>query len=88
MNLMTVTDDGNPQGGFPVDDRVVEALQVLGRALTATGMSARVRLIGPDRLSSLDLVLGRDGRGTSEVLRARPSTSEGSQLGIDETEGY
>lgn len=88
MNPMTVTDDGNAHGGFPVDDRIAEALQGLSRALTAAGMSARIRLIGSDRLTSLDLMLGRDGRGTSEVLRARPSMGQGSQLGIDETEGY
>lgn len=88
MACMKMIDDENGRAGLRVDDHVVDALQALGKTLSAAGLSARIRLVSVDGTSSIDVMLGRDSRGGSHVLHAKPSEGQGSRLGIDETEGY
>jgi hypothetical protein len=85
---MKLIDDENGHAALRVDDHVVDALQALGKTLTAAGLSARITLTSVDGSAAIQVMLGRDSRGGSHVLHARPSAGPGSRLGIDETEGY
>lgn len=85
MEDMTQINDG--VGAISVDETTMEALQALGVALDASRMTARIRLTARDG-TTVSLVLGRDSKGRSHSLRARPVTGPASHLGIYDIEGY
>jgi hypothetical protein len=82
MARMMVIDDEN--GAFQVDEGVVDALRALGKALSAVGLAAEIRLTRPAGGPSVGIALGDDLAGNPRVLRARlAARGEGSRLAID-----
>ena len=82
---MTQVNDG--VGAISVDETTMEALEALGQALDAGRMTARIRLSARNG-TTVSLVLGRDSKGRSHPLQARPVTGSAIRSGIYDIEGY
>lgn len=74
-----------PGGQIVVEDPVADAIEDLAAALGETGMSAFLEIRAAEQGPMIRMEIGHNHRnGHNHVLHARPSTGQGSHLGLDD----